>query len=193
MDRSIQYLRFDSSHQGHCCKSLPYSQFLRVRRICSHDTDYIRHGQNLIQYILERGYPKQLLMDTFNQVKGFTRESLLEIKHACIQGSLEKPQDKVFAISTFHPTYCDFRGVITDNWDLLPAPSTKSLYESKVVYGNKRPKNLRDMLVSARVKYDTLESRALDSSKDLVQVKNTFKYCPKLDLSGQIIGIHDKR
>ena len=77
----------------------------------------------MIQYFLERGYPKQLLVDTFNQVKGFTRESLLEIKHAGIQGSLEKPQDEVFAISTFHPTYRDFRGVITDNWDLLrPRP-----------------------------------------------------------------------
>ena len=51
-----------------------------------------------------------------------------------------------FAISTYHPTYRDFRGVITDNWDLLAAPSTKALYESKVVYGNRRPKILIDML-----------------------------------------------
>ena len=29
---SHSYLRFDSSHSGHCCRSLPYSQFLRIRR-----------------------------------------------------------------------------------------------------------------------------------------------------------------
>ena len=128
---------------------LPYSQFLRVRRICTHDTDYERHGTNMISYFIERGYPKQLLLDTFNQVKGFTKESLLEIKNAGTQGSEPKPDDQVFAISTFHPTYRDFKGVITDNWDLLASPSTKTLYESKVVYGNRRPKNLRDILVSA--------------------------------------------
>ena len=140
---SHSYLRFDSSQPGHCCKSLSYSQFLRVRRICTHDTDYERHGTNMIACFIERGYPKQLLLDTFNQVKGFTRESLLEIKNAGTQGSEQKPDDQVFAISTFHPTYRDFKGVITDNWDLLASPSTKTLYESKVVYGNRRPKNLR--------------------------------------------------
>ena len=151
----------------------------------------------MISYFLERGYPKQLLVDTFNQVKGFTRESLLEIKHAGIQGSLEKPEDQVFAIPTFHPTYRDFRGVITDNWDLLAAPSTKSLYESKVVYGNRRPKNLRDLLVSAWVKIDATNSGVLSSQKDnqkkLCPRRNTCKYCPLLDLNGQIIGLHDKR
>ena len=123
------------------------------------------------------------------------RESLLEIRHAGIQGSLEKPDDQVFAISTFHPTYRDFRGVITDNWDLLAAASTKLLYESKVVYGNRRPKNLRDMLVSAWVKLEPQETGVSSPVKECKQCprKNMCKYVPKLDLSGKIIGIHDKR
>ena len=196
---SHSYLRFDSSHPGHCCKSLPYSQFLRVRRICSHDTDYDKHGRNMISYFVERGYPKQLLLDTFNQVKGFTRESLLEIKNLGTEGSQQqKAEDTVFAISTFHPTYRDFKGVITDNWDLLAAPSTKSLYESKVIYGNRRPKNLRDMLVSAEVKFDssmqgTGVPRTNVKAQKTCPRKNTCKYCPVLDLSGQIWGLHDNR
>ena len=109
----------------------------------------------MIDYFVERGYPKKVLQDTFAHMRKFTRESLLEIKHAGIQGSLEKPDDQVFAISTFHPTYRDFRGVITHNWDLLAVLSTKALYESKVIYGNRRPKNLRDMLVWATVKPNT--------------------------------------
>ena len=73
----------------------------------------------MIDYFVKRGYPKKALQETFTQVRRFTRESLLEIKHAGIQGSLEKPDNQVFAISTYHPTYRDFRGVIMDNWDLL--------------------------------------------------------------------------
>ena len=188
---SHSYLRFDSSHPGHCCKSLPYSQFLRFRCICSHDTDFERHGALLVTYFTERGYTLQLLKDTFNQVKNFSRESLLEIKHAGIQGQLEKPDNEGYAISTFHPTYRDFKGVINDNWDLLAAPSTKMLFESKVVFGNRRPKNLRDLLVSATVK----EATAVSQPKIRKQCprKNMCKYCPKLDTGGQIVGLHDKR
>ena len=48
------------------------------------------------------------------------------------------------------------------------------------------------MLVSARVKFDTPESGAQESTKDrkLCPRRNTV---PDVDLSGQIIGLHDKR
>ena len=150
----------------------------------------------MISYFIERGYPEQLLLDTFNQVKGFTRASLLEVKHAGTQGSSVKPDDQVFAISTFHPTYRDFKGVITDNSDLLASPSTKTLYESKVVYGNRRPKNLRDLLVSAEVKLGNTPGSQEGPTKKAQRLcprRNTCKYCPVLDLSGKIIGLHDKR
>ena len=132
-------------------------------------------------------------------MKGFTRESLLEVLNPGTQGSQQqKTEDTVFAISTFHPTYRDFKGVITDNWDLLAAPSTKSLYESKVVYGNRRPKNLRDLLVSAEVKFDSSNdatgvSRLNVKTRKTCPRKNTCKYCPVLDLSGKIWGLHDNR
>ena len=39
---------------------------------------------SLSNIFTDRGYHTQLLKDTFNQVKNFSRESLLEIKHAGI-------------------------------------------------------------------------------------------------------------
>ena len=47
-------LCFDSSHPGHCCKRLPQSQFLRVSRTCTHDTDFEKHALNMIDYFVER-------------------------------------------------------------------------------------------------------------------------------------------
>ena len=38
---------------------------------CLHETDNVRHGTNMIEYFLERGYPRQFLLDTYNQVKNF--------------------------------------------------------------------------------------------------------------------------
>ena len=107
---------------------------------------------------------------------------MLEIKHAGIQGKVEKPDNEVYAISTFHPTYRDFKGVINDNWDLLAAPSTKVLFESKVVFGNRRPKNLRDMLVSATVKEVTPSSQ----SKNKKQCPRKNK-CPCVNIVQDLI------
>ena len=94
----VPFGRICTANQQTAIAIYAYSQFLRVRPICTHDADFDRHGSNLITYFRERGYPSQLLMDTYNQVKSFSRESLLEIKHAGIQGTIEKPDNQIFAI-----------------------------------------------------------------------------------------------
>ena len=37
------YLPYDSAHPIHCMRGLPYDQFLRIRRICSKEEDFIHH------------------------------------------------------------------------------------------------------------------------------------------------------
>ena len=45
---SHSYLHYTSAHLSHCKCSLPFSQFLRVRRICSHNSDFLRHSMMLL-------------------------------------------------------------------------------------------------------------------------------------------------
>ena len=51
------------------------------------------------------------------------------------------------------------------------------------------------VLVSATVKLDTEDTGVSIRTREQKQCpcKNTFKYCPRLDLSGKIIRVHDKR
>ena len=60
---SHSYLRYDSAHPPRCTQSLPYSQFLRIRRICTKKSDFEKRASNMKQDFLHRGYPKRLLED----------------------------------------------------------------------------------------------------------------------------------
>ena len=49
---SHNYLRYNSAHPQRCKDSIPYSQFLRVRRICPKLCDYDTHILELSKYFL---------------------------------------------------------------------------------------------------------------------------------------------
>ena len=68
------YLHYDSSHPKHCKTSLPYSQFLRIRRICSKDEDFEYNARKHIRHFLNRGYPPQLLQKAYNKAKNYSKE-----------------------------------------------------------------------------------------------------------------------
>ena len=53
---SHQYLHYQSSHPLHIKTSVPYSQTLRVSRICSSEKDFKTHVSHLKEWFLARGY-----------------------------------------------------------------------------------------------------------------------------------------
>lgn len=53
-------LHFTSAHPKHCREGIPYGQFLRLRRICTKDTDFVRQA-----LFLDRGYPRELILREF--------------------------------------------------------------------------------------------------------------------------------
>jgi len=56
---SHSYLNFISSHPYSCKSSIPYSQFLRLRKICSDDAD-IEAGK-METFFAARGYPNDFI------------------------------------------------------------------------------------------------------------------------------------
>jgi hypothetical protein len=155
---SHNYLLYNSSHPQRCKDSIPYSQFLRVRRICSSVTDFDTHVVTLQMYFIIRGYPMKLLEEAATLARQKDRSRLLESTR---EVQVNDQKDKVFLITTFHPTDQALRQIVLKNWDLLgKSPTTSFLHEKKLMVGYRRPKNLRDILVKANVPFQPGDEKA---------------------------------
>ena len=55
------YLHYKSSHPPPCKNAIPYSQFVRLRRICSDQEDYNTKSNEMASYFKARGYPSEIV------------------------------------------------------------------------------------------------------------------------------------
>ena len=74
---SHNYLHYTSSHPSHCKTSLPYSQFIRVKRICSTFDNYDKHSVTIAQHFRKWGYPQQIIEDSCIAARRQDRDKLL--------------------------------------------------------------------------------------------------------------------
>ena len=70
---SHSYLLHSSSHSPHVKNSIPYSQFLRLRRLCSDDTDFSAKADEMRNFFAERNYPNSVVTDALERVHNISR------------------------------------------------------------------------------------------------------------------------
>ena len=58
---SHQYLLSSSCHLFYCKKGIPYSQALRLNKICSNNECFDKRCNDLEKYLLERGYSETMV------------------------------------------------------------------------------------------------------------------------------------
>ena len=75
---SHQYLHPSSCHPYHCKKEIPYSQALRLNRICSDPSSFDRRCNDLEKWLIEKGYSEREVRKQILRAKGFSRDSLLD-------------------------------------------------------------------------------------------------------------------
>ena len=75
---SHMYLHYESAHPSHCKKSLPYSQLLRLKRICTKQEDFVKHCIIICCHFIRRGYPTSLITDAIIKASRVRRMDLLE-------------------------------------------------------------------------------------------------------------------
>ena len=75
---SQQYLHSSSCHPFHCKKRIPYSQALRLNRICSDPISFDRRCNDLEKWLIERGYSEREVRKQILWARCFSRDSLLD-------------------------------------------------------------------------------------------------------------------
>ena len=71
------YLNFYSEHPMNLRRSIPYSQFLRLKRIHSESHYLIQAQIQLYWYFRWREYPHDILIEAWRKTNQVTREALL--------------------------------------------------------------------------------------------------------------------
>ena len=182
---TLSYLDYSSCHPTSCKKAILYSQFLRLRRICSDLDDFTVQSKLLGLSFHKANYPDHIIQDGFNRAYKMDRDSLLNKTN---RKSNSKGNDKLYLITDYHPSYRAVLDITSDNWVMLDnSSSTRPLLQVPVVRGFRRPKNLRDLLVCAKLTTpDTGNYQRNAPKRDRCQ-RLKCNYCSILNKSGRII------
>ena len=105
------YLYFDSSHDPNTKASTPYSQFLRLRRLCSDDEDFLVQSNNMAEFFTARNYTHLTVDEALKRAKQASRLSAL---------CPVPPSDNIpIVYLLFHPHSLSVCRILHSNWHIL--------------------------------------------------------------------------
>ena len=110
------YLKFNTCHPNNCITSIPYSQFLRLKRICSKEADFVEECRTLATYFAKADYPLDIIQSAFAKVFILNRDDLLKDKSIIPNTEV---QDETILVTTFHPRGYLISKIVTRNWELF--------------------------------------------------------------------------
>ena len=110
---SHSYLLFSSSHPSHVKNSIPYSQFLRLRRLCSEDSDFSLKSEEMCEFFDKRGYPASVVEAGHHRAQQIDRQSAL-------QTSQKENSNRIPFTLTFHPHNHAVKSIILKKLSITP-------------------------------------------------------------------------
>ena len=141
-----QHLQNSSCHVSHCKKSIPFSQALRLNRICSENAFFDKRCNELEVWLKQRGYSGKLVRGQILKARKFSRSEVLNKRKRVGNNSRF-----VFNI-TYHPVLSKLKNVLSEIHLLLtPDREHGKVFGNIPIVGFRRAKSLKDTLVRAKV------------------------------------------
>ena len=138
---SHSYLLYSSSHPSHVKNSTPYSQFLRLRHLCSEDSDFSLKSEEMCHFFDKRGYPASVVQAGHYCAQQIDRQLALQTS--------QKENNNIIPLTlTFHPHNHAVKSIILKNFKLLQNdPDTGRIFLQHPLISFKRVKNIGNYLV----------------------------------------------
>ena len=151
-----QYLQSSSCHPYHCKKGIPYSQALRLNRICSQNKYFDKRCNDLKKWLLERGYGEKMVRQQILRARAISRDSLLD------KEDHKEKQEKITLNITYYPIFSKAKRILQEIHLLLtPDEAHKKVFSDIPVVGFKNGKSLKDHLVRAVLPKIDVEGRSM--------------------------------
>merc|ERR1712001_561247 len=135
-----------SCHPGHITNNIPFSLSCRLLRICSNPPDFAKRLEELRQDLLSRNYHPKIIDDAFEKIKKIKRIDALE--------KVPKNKErKTPLITTYHPAMPPISTIMKKHWKVMieDDPKMKRFHPNPPIVAYKRSKNLRDILIRAKI------------------------------------------
>ena len=126
---SHAYLNYTSSHPPSTKDGIPFSQFLRLRRLCSSDADFELRAGEMSNFFVGQGYDKHCVARGLQRARAIPRCNALNL-HRCDVASTNS--DRPVLAITYHPHNLPVKNIILKNFyivqsdtdlrELFPAP-----------------------------------------------------------------------
>ena len=141
-----QYLHATSCHVFHCKRSIPFSQALRLNRICSQGKFFDLRCNQLEEWLISTGYSGKMVRREVLKARKFDRNYLLDKEQ-----DKKPPPDLVLNI-TYHPALNKIKSILSNIHILLtPNKEHEKVFQQVPVVGFRRGKSLKDILVRAKL------------------------------------------
>ena len=182
---SHQYLHQKSYHVSHAKNSLPKSQFIRIRRICSSLEDFDKHAAVYVNHFVKRNYNRKHLMQQYSTVRNLDRDSLLTYKQT------DPEANRVPLVLTYNHKFAGMGRALYDAYNKIASQHAgfKKVFPTAPFIAYRRTKNLRDKLVKAN--HHKRVVKDLDSNANQEATKSMIE--PLMNRSGLITNTKARR
>ena len=140
-----QFLDFSSCHPDDCKTSIPFSQALRLNRICSDTSSFDKRCNDLESWLIKRGYDEKLVRRKVLEARRFRRDELLDRE--------KRTKDPKITLNiAYHPSFKRLGQVIRKLHVILTFDEEhQNVFKDVPLVGFRKGKSLKDILVRAKV------------------------------------------
>ena len=135
------FLHHKSYHPSSTKKALPYSQSLRIKRICSSVDDFALSIAKLKDQFKARGYNAELVSEAIQRAATKDRREILQPKPK------EDKKAPLTLVTTFNKSLPNLKNIVSENWGVLSINNkiSKKFTEEPLIAYRRNP-NLQQLL-----------------------------------------------